>query len=906
MGYKNKGTITTYNSVDCVYLKGDETTDGSIRFIQHGNELPHIEERIETIWQDSELQIAPSTLWLGKNVGLSAIGSYLAVHADDGHMHFYSHSEFDPITGLTIKDAQIINAYDFVESVVFQSDFSNEWTGTAIEYPLTATGHNISKNLQFKTGSTMPSAPVRYCVWEGADKTGKLIYDRTYPVNLSPPPDYSDVSFPLAGYTEFHPNRDYYFRIDSDEPFSMMTNSGGTIPYIAADITFVRQDTMLQTKDWVDGDSVTAGDYLIKDRKIYICNTTGVQSTSWEANSALWGLVGIGDGANDRIVSADGDSLIITDTNLTYTNDGNVMMDLSSSGSDIFSPGGNTYMRITNSIWKGVYGTTPRIYFNSGKSYVVSPNGDNKFYVTDTTTKMVYNDIDRVTVDVTDSTMFSPDVAQTIAVNDTGAFYNNSEIQTEVDKGVALGIVPLNSSSLIDETYLPAYVDDVLEKFLDVGDTQGNGYDAFYNEVGLTTKVTEESSKIYIDITGGGSIAYRWTGTVNAQISSGLVLGETSATAYRGDRGAIAYTHSQAAHDYAATTHVHNEIEAPDTLSSLILSDTTLNYTADGHAKIFITPTISQIIGPNNNYKLSADTTHAYILGGGLHRLSISSTYSTLLSPDASKFLRVDDTGAFYNGNEVATIDQLGGGGDTLISPDTNSNVTITNTDFRYTDSFAAPRIDIDATDSWMSSPDMTHRFHAENDLIEMTVLTAPRFKAVVAETTMLSPDGNQELKVDDTGAYYNGTEIATVAGGIAGTVVSSVSWNANTTAAGEATIAYRTNHLKAFRLAPGIWSIENTGTNPLMPGDSADWVTNSIGGGIGDPFFLAEMNIVAFGQPSVGHPVTMVISATSLAASPNTGNLGSMIVKIKDKDGVLGDPTLGESYATVKLTYIV
>jgi hypothetical protein len=136
-------------------------------------------------------------------------------------------------------------------------------------------------------------------------------------------------------------------------------------------------------------------------------------------------------------------------------------------------------------------------------------------------------------------------------------------------------------------------------------------------------------------------------------------------------------------------------------------------------------------------------------------------------------------------------------------------------------------------------------------------------------------------------------------------TVVASVSWNANTTTAGEAVLAYRKNHLSAFRLAPGIWSIENEGTSPLMPGDSANWVANSIDGGIADPFFLVEMNVIAFGQPATGHPVTMTISATSLNASPNTGNLGSMIVKIKDKDGVLGDPTLGDAYATVKFTYI-
>lgn len=173
------------------------------------------------------------------------------------------------------------------------------------------------------------------------------------------------------------------------------------------------------------------------------------------------------------------------------------------------------------------------------------------------------------------------------------------------------------------------------------------------------------------------------------------------------------------------------------------------------------------------------------------------------------------------------------------------------------------------------------------------------------------SSSGGGNLHVPATGTTNEGKVLTAgaadgaIAWEYAQAVVASVSWNANTTNAGEATLAYKANHLQAFRLAPGIWSIENTGTHPLMPGDSADWVANSIGGGTDDPFFLAEMNIIAFGQPSVGHPVSMVISATSLNASPNTGNLGSMIIKIKDKDGVLGDPTLADAFATVKLTHI-
>jgi hypothetical protein len=43
------------------------------------------------------------------------------------------------------------------------------------------------------------------------------------------------------------------------------------------------------------------------------------------------------------------------------------------------------------------------------------------------------------------------------------------------------------------------------------------------------------------------NLTYRWGGTAvgYVEISKSLALGETDATAYRGDRGATAYSHSQ-------------------------------------------------------------------------------------------------------------------------------------------------------------------------------------------------------------------------------------------------------------------------------------------------------------------------------------------------------------------------
>ncbi len=50
------------------------------------------------------------------------------------------------------------------------------------------------------------------------------------------------------------------------------------------------------------------------------------------------------------------------------------------------------------------------------------------------------------------------------------------------------------------------------------------------------------------------NLTYRWSGTAYVKISKSLGLGETSSTAYRGDRGKTAYDHSQATGNVHGTT----------------------------------------------------------------------------------------------------------------------------------------------------------------------------------------------------------------------------------------------------------------------------------------------------------------------------------------------------------------
>lgn len=112
---------------------------------------------------------------------------------------------------------------------------------------------------------------------------------------------------------------------------------------------------------------------------------------------------------------------------------------------------------------------------------------------------------------------------------------NSEEIQTMQNdisnrlnsslKGANNGLAELDGTGKVPSSQLPSYVDDVLEY---------NNKSAF--------PATGESGKIYV--AKDTNLTYRWSGTVYVEISESLALGETSSTAYRGDRGKTAYEHA--------------------------------------------------------------------------------------------------------------------------------------------------------------------------------------------------------------------------------------------------------------------------------------------------------------------------------------------------------------------------
>lgn len=110
----------------------------------------------------------------------------------------------------------------------------------------------------------------------------------------------------------------------------------------------------------------------------------------------------------------------------------------------------------------------------------------------------------------------------------TGEYVNNTDPANPQIQGIntALGNKADLVGGKVPASQLPAHVDDIIEvdTFLDLP------------PVGVT-------GVLYVTLST--NIVYRWTGSTYVEVSASLALGETLATAYRGDRGKIAYDFSQ-------------------------------------------------------------------------------------------------------------------------------------------------------------------------------------------------------------------------------------------------------------------------------------------------------------------------------------------------------------------------
>lgn len=178
----------------------------------------------------------------------------------------------------------------------------------------------------------------------------------------------------------------------------------------------------------------------------------------------------------------------------------------------------------------------------------------------------------------------------------------------------------LGNDGKIPSSQLPSYVDDVLEY---------NSRSAF--------PATGEAGKIYI--AKDTNKTYRWSGSDYVVISETLALGETSSTAYAGNKG-------KANADAIAALQT-GKADKATTLAGYGITDA---YTSS-QVDTYISNAVVSMV-PSN--KVMATYTAKYFITDGAIEIFLANNNGT-----ASKSFKITPTSILWNNQTIATVDQI-------------------------------------------------------------------------------------------------------------------------------------------------------------------------------------------------------------------------------------------------------
>ncbi len=211
-------------------------------------------------------------------------------------------------------------------------------------------------------------------------------------------------------------------------------------------------------------------------------------------------------------------------------------------------------------------------------------------------------------------------------------FVSNDSLATQLSTKADLvgGLVPANQ--------LPSFVDDILE-YADLASFPATG----------------ETGKLYVAL--DSNLVYRWSGTGYAATSPSLALGETINTAYRGDRGKIAYDHSQSTGNPHGTaiadiSGLQTALDAKATIANQryqFVSDANATYIIPASA---VTENGRTIIELSNNSLTSITVDAATATGktvGDSVYVSITGTYAAQALVESGVTLQGDKTFSYQH-----------------------------------------------------------------------------------------------------------------------------------------------------------------------------------------------------------------------------------------------------------------
>lgn len=228
--------VTVFNPNEVIYVKGDADTDGSLRLVPDVIDPTVVAFEIRTsgIWNLTGIEIAASTLHLGREVLISGHGDWIKQSDLDGDVQaLIPHHEYEDASG-SIPYAHTPILGPLLPGDIIQLDDSVD-TGavTSFRYVQPPVTRRMISSFWWKNGATVATAPIKVTVARNdyASGTGTVIYQHTYTAaHLSG--GTNDVV--LTGWLEFVAGKPIYVEIESEGgTFSLLVNASGLQPWKA-------------------------------------------------------------------------------------------------------------------------------------------------------------------------------------------------------------------------------------------------------------------------------------------------------------------------------------------------------------------------------------------------------------------------------------------------------------------------------------------------------------------------------------------------------------------------------------------------------------------------------------------------------------------------------------------------
>lgn len=240
---------------------------------------------------------------------------------------------------------------------------------------------------------------------------------------------------------------------------------------------------------------------------------------------------------------------VFTDTNTHYASKNVVGSSTATANTASALTNGNVYL---NSVENGAVTSAHKISGSGATTVTTDTSGNIIISSTNTTYPSLKNPYAlTVSLNGISQGAYDGSAAKSIDVtaSSVGA-YTKAEVDGKLNgkansshTHAAADITSVNASAItgiIDAKNLPSFVDDVIEGYY----SNSKFYKTKSSDGAYTTEITGESGKIYVNLNDNKT--YRWSGSAFVVISETIALGETSTTAYQGDRGKVAYDHASA------------------------------------------------------------------------------------------------------------------------------------------------------------------------------------------------------------------------------------------------------------------------------------------------------------------------------------------------------------------------